>query len=320
MIILTGGAGFIGSCFLWKLNQEGIDDILVVDDLDSSEKWKNLVGKKFKDYLQKDDFLELVKHDKISNVSKVVHMGACSSTTLTDSDYYIKNNYEYSKSLAKWTLSKGAKFLYASSAATYGDGNNGYSDSLDKIYSLKPLNMYGYSKHMFDLWTIENKIMDKITGIKFFNVYGPNEYHKEDMRSIVCKTFSNVKEKGQIELFKSYKEGYAHGDQKRDFIYIKDAVEVMYYLFCNSNKTGIFNLGTGVASTWNDIANAMFKALNKKTNIKYIEMPPYLKSKYQYYTQAEMSKLREAGCNHEFMSLDEAVADYIGYLSEGNRI
>ena len=320
MIVLTGGAGFIGSCFLWKLNQEGINDILVVDELDSSEKWKNLVGKKFKDYLQKDDFLELIKQNKISGVNKIVHMGACSSTTLTDSDHYIKNNYEYSKSLAQWALSKGAKFLYASSAATYGDGANGYSDSLDKIYSLKPLNMYGYSKHMFDLWAIENKIVDKVTGIKFFNVYGPNEYHKEDMRSIVCKTFSNVKEKGQIELFKSYKEGYAHGDQKRDFIYIKDAVEVMYYLFCNSNKTGIFNLGTGVTSTWNDIANAMFKALNKKPNIKYIEMPDYLKSKYQYCTQAEMSKLREVGCNHEFMPLEDAIADYVGYLSEGNRI
>ena len=247
-------------------------------------------------------------------------MGACSSTTCTDADYYIKNNYEYSKCLAEWALSKRAKFLYASSAATYGNGASGYSDSLDIIYDLKPLNMYGYSKHMFDLWAIENKVLDKITGIKFFNVYGPNEYHKEDMRSVICKTFSCVKEKGVIELFKSHKEGYAHGGQKRDFIYIKDAVEVMYYLFCNPNKTGIFNLGTGIAGTWNDIANAMFKALDKKPNIKYIEMPEKLKPKYQYYTQADMSKLKETGCNYEFMSLGKAVMDYMEYLADGKRL
>ena len=320
MIILTGGAGFIGSCFLRKLNEEGVEDVIVVDHLDPSCKWKNLLGKKFLDYVQKDDFIRLVAERKIPRPTHVVHMGACSSTTLTDADYYIRNNYEYSKVLAEWALSQKAHFLYASSAATYGDGKRGYSDSDENAANLEPLNMYGYSKHLFDTWVLNNGLAGKVTGIKFFNVFGPNEYHKEDMRSVVCKAFPEIRDEGKIRLFKSYRSDYAHGEQKRDFIYIKDAIEVMFYLFLNPKTTGIFNLGTGEARSWNDLAKAMFAAMGKKDSIEYIEMPETLREKYQYFTQADMKKLVSAGCDHKFMSLEDSVKDYAEYLTEGLRL
>ncbi|MDP8299743.1 MAG: ADP-glyceromanno-heptose 6-epimerase [Candidatus Tantalella remota] len=317
MIILTGGAGFIGSCFLWKLNAEGIDDIIVVDNLDDSGKERNLDGKKYKDYIHKEEFLEAVQSKKISKPEHVVHMGACSSTILTDEEYYMKNNYEYSKILAEWALSQSVPFLYASSAATYGDGSQGYSDRDEDTPALKPLNLYGYSKHLFDMWVLENKLADSVTGLKFFNVFGPNEYHKGDMMSIICKKFSQIKEEDRITLFKSYKEDYADGEQKRDFIYVKDAVEVMYHLFCNPDTTGIFNLGTGQANSWNSLAKAMFSAIGKSPAIEYIEMPDHLKDKYQYFTQADMSKLKGTGYEPGFRSLEESVKDYVSYLETG---
>ena len=311
MIVLTGGAGFIGSCFLKKLNEQGIRDILVVDNLDNSEKWKNLVGKKFIDYVQKNDFLDMIEEHRLGKPDFVVHLGACSSTTLTDSNYYIRNNYEYSKKVAQWAISYGSPFMYASSAATYGDGSNGYSDILENINSLSPLNMYGYSKHLFDLWVINNKLIDKVTGIKFFNVFGPNEWHKEDMMSLVCKAFPQVRDEGRIRLFKSYNSEYEHGGQKRDFIYIKDVVEVMDFFMKNPDKPGIYNLGTGEARDWNSLAKAMFMALEKTPEIEYIEMPDKLKGKYQYFTQADMDKLRKAGCDYDFRSLEDSVKDYV---------
>ncbi|MCG2712315.1 MAG: ADP-glyceromanno-heptose 6-epimerase [Candidatus Omnitrophica bacterium] len=314
MIVLTGGAGFIGSCFLWKLNREGISDIIVVDDLDSTDKWKNLVGKQFLDYIQKDDFLRLILEDKLPEPSHIVHMGACSSTTCTDGDYFIKNNYEYSKILAQWAFRRKAHFLYASSAATYGDGTNGYADNDEVTKILRPLNMYGFSKQLFDLWVLDNGYDKKATGIKFFNVFGPNEYHKGEMMSIVCKKFNEAAVDGCIRLFKSYKKEYEHGEQKRDFIYVKDAVEVMFWMFKNPEAAGIFNLGTGIAHTWNELAGAMFKALGKTPKIEYIEMPEYLRPKYQYFTQAKIDKLRQAGCDIEFSGLDDAVADYVKFL------
>lgn len=317
MIILTGGAGFIGSCFLWKLNEYGIDDILVVDHLDGSEKWRNLLGKRFRDYIQKEEFLCLVEEHKLPKPEFVVHMGACSTTTLVDADYYIKNNYRYSKALAEWTLIQKVPFLYASSAATYGSGSQGYSDSDENIRRLRPLNMYGYSKHLFDMWVLNSHLIDKVTGLKFFNVFGPNEYHKEEMMSVICKAFPQVRDEGRIRLFKSYREGYADGEQKRDFIYVKDAVEVMYYFFCNPGKTGIFNLGTSEARSWNDLARAMFAATDKEPVIEYIDMPESLREKYQYFTQADITKLRDAGCDFKFGSLEESVKDYVGYLERG---
>ncbi|MDR1942328.1 MAG: ADP-glyceromanno-heptose 6-epimerase [Endomicrobium sp.] len=314
MIALTGGAGFIGSCFLWKLNSEGIKDILVVDNLDESEKWKNLNGKKYRNYMQKSDFYNAALSRKIDDVSAVIHLGACSSTTLTDANYYVKNNYEYSKVMALWAFELGIPFIYASSAATYGGGENGYDDDISKLNSLSPLNMYGFSKHMFDLWLLNNGYIDKAAGIKFFNVFGPNEYHKGDMRSVICKNYEEVAQKGVIKLFKSYKKEYPDGAQKRDFVYIKDVVDAMYFLLKNPSKTGIFNLGTGKARTWNDIAKSMFASAGKKENIEYVDMPDYLKPKYQYFTQAKIDNLVNAGYTKPFAELEDSVKDYCGYL------
>ncbi len=314
-ILLTGGAGFIGSCLLWKLNSEGIKDVIVVDSLGTSDKWQNLVGKEFEDYLEKEDFLDYLESDKLKGaLDLIVHFGACTSTTEEDASYLIENNYLYSKRLAKWALAHKVPFIYASSAATYGDGKLGYSDEDEFSLKLRPLNMYGYSKQLFDLWLIRNKLSNKVTGFKFFNVFGPNEYHKADMKSVIAKNFDKVASGEKMRLFKSYKKDYADGGQKRDFVYIKDAVEVVYYFIKNLNKKGIFNLGTGVARTWNDLASALFSAVNRKPEIEYIEMPETIREKYQYYTQADLTKLREAGCAHKFLSLEEAIKDYAAYL------
>ncbi|MDR1122770.1 MAG: ADP-glyceromanno-heptose 6-epimerase [Endomicrobium sp.] len=314
MIILTGGAGFIGSCFLWKLNHEGIKNVLVVDHLGKDEKWKNLVGKSYYDYIQKNDFLNAVISRQVPKPQAIVHLGACSSTTLSDANYYIKNNYEYSKVLALWAFELNIPFIYASSAATYGSGKLGYDDGLAKIKNLFPINMYGYSKHMFDLWLLNNNYINKIVGIKFFNVFGPNEYHKHDMRSVICKNYDEVAQNGLIKLFKSYSEKYSNGGQRRDFVYIKDAVDAMYFLFQNPSKTGIFNLGTGKSRTWNDVAKLMFETIGKKENIEYIDMPDYLRVKYQYFTEAKIDNLRKAGYNKPFMELEDSVKDYCFYL------
>jgi ADP-L-glycero-D-manno-heptose 6-epimerase len=314
MVILTGGAGFIGSCFLWKLNQEGIKDILVVDHLDDSEKWKNLLGKSYYDYIQKNDFFNAVINRQTLKPKAIIHLGACSSTALSNASYYIKNNYEYSKVLALWAFELGIPFIYASSAATYGNGDKGYDD-ISKIKSLHPLNMYGFSKHMFDLWLLNNNYFNKATGIKFFNVFGPNEYHKGDMRSVICKNYDAVLCAGLIKLFKSYNPKYEDGQQRRDFVYIKDVVEIMYFLFRNPSKTGIFNIGTGKSRTWNDIAKSMFLAVGKKENIEYIDMPDNLKLKYQYFTEAKMDNLKNAGYTKPFMELEDSVKDYCCYLA-----
>lgn len=315
MIVLTGGAGFIGSCFLWKLNEEGVSDIIVVDHLDDTDKWKNLNGKKFRDYIQKEDFLCQIKNNRIKKPKHVVHIGACSSTTLADADYFIKNNYEYSKTLAKWAFRKKAPFMYASSAAAYGDGEMGYSDSNENTRRLRPLNIYGFSKQLFDMWVLRNGFEKKVTGLKFFNVFGPNEYHKGDMMSVVCKKYKEVAS-GKITLFKSYRDEYADGEQKRDFVYIKDVVNIMYDLFRSPSTTGIFNLGTGAARSWNDLVRAMFRAAGNNANIDYVDMPESLKMKYQYFTRADMTKLAATGCNVACRTLEDAVADYITYLKK----
>ncbi|HEO63780.1 MAG TPA: NAD-dependent epimerase/dehydratase family protein, partial [Candidatus Omnitrophica bacterium] len=218
MIILTGAAGFIGSCILWDLNRQGISDIIAVDYMDDSGKSKNIQDKKFKDYLDRDEFLSALEEGRLSKtVDCIIHMGACSSTTLQDEGYFRKYNYEYSQSLCKWSISNKARFLYASSAATYGDGSFGYSDEDETTRKLKPLNLYGKSKQMFDLWILDNMLADKVAGFKFFNVFGPNEYHKGEMRSVVAKKFNDVKRQGKISLFKSDNPEYNDGEQKRDF-------------------------------------------------------------------------------------------------------
>ncbi len=310
-VIVTGGAGFIGSVFVQKLNREGIDDILIVDNLKDSIKWKNLRKLKFTDYMHRDDFLEKIKTQKICyDPQAVVHMGACSSTTETNADFLIENNYRFTRILAEWAVEKNIRFLYASSAATYGDGKKGFSDEAD-LNSLSPLNIYGYSKHLFDLYARRVGLLDKIAGLKFFNVFGPNEYHKGDMTSLVFKAFHQIKEKGSVNLFKSYRDEYADGQQMRDFIYVKDCVDVMWWLLMYSQANGLFNLGTGRARSWNDLVNAIFKAMGKEPVIRYIDMPANIRVNYQYFTRAEMGRLKNTGCPLHFRSLEEAVQDYV---------
>ena len=320
MYLVTGGAGFIGSAFVWKLNSEGIDDILIVDELGTSEKWKNLVNRKYVDYIHKDDFLEIISNETTPFiVDAVIHMGACSSTTEMDAEYLMENNYLYSRALAEWSMKNNVRFIYASSAATYGDGSLGFSDENEKSLTLKPLNMYGYSKQVFDLWALRNQHEDQMVGIKFFNVFGPNEYHKEDMKSVVHKAFHQIKENGKVKLFKSYKPEYKDGAQLRDFVYIKDCVDVIWWFLQNKEVNGIFNLGTGKARTWNDLVNAVFSAISIKPAIQYIDMPEVLREKYQYYTEATMEKLKKAGCPVEFRSLEDSVTDYVqNYLQNGD--
>ena len=318
VIILTGGAGFIGSCFLWKLNKDGVSDVIIVDNINDPAKWRNLSGKYYLDYLQKDEFLRLVENNDLPVPRHVIHMGACSSTLVTDSSYLFSNNYEYSKKLALWALKHEAQFLYASSAATYGDGQFGYDDSNENTLRLRPLNMYGQSKQMFDLWVLNNDHERRVTGLKFFNVFGPNEYHKGEMVSVVYKNFPEVAKGNPMRLFKSYDPNYKDGEQKRDFVYVKDAVEVMYYFFTHPEKTGIFNLGTGQARSWNDLARAMFSAVGENPMIEYIEMPEHIRDKYQYFTQARIEKLKDSGCSFRFTPLEDAVRDYAAYLKTGS--
>ena len=320
MIIVTGGAGFIGSAFVWRLNREGIRDIIIVDQLGTDDKWKNLVGLTFTDYIHKDEFIEMAIADEVPfEVSSVVHMGACSSTTERDADYLWENNYLYSREVADWALRHNARFIYASSAATYGDGSSGFSDDHEIISRLKPSNMYGYSKQVFDLWVLKNKLEKKMAGIKFFNVYGPNEYHKGDMVSVIYKAFHQIQETGKVCLFKSYKKEYPNGGQMRDFIYVKDCANVMWWLLENPSVNGIYNLGTGRARTWNDLIAAVFSSMGRKTNIQYIEMPEPLRNQYQYFTQAQMDKLKKAGCHVNFSSLEDSVRDYVtNYLQNAD--
>ncbi len=321
MIIVTGGAGFIGSAMIWKLNEEGIDDIIVVDELGTTEKWKNLVNLDYVDYLHKGVFLQMICEDRVPySVDAVIHMGACSSTTERDADYLMENNCRYSRMLAEWALKRDIRFIYASSAATYGDGSSGFSDDDEVSKALKPINMYGYSKQLFDLWVLRNELEGKIAGIKFFNVFGPNECHKGEMRSVVHKSFGQIQSEGRVRLFKSYREEYGDGEQKRDFIYIKDCVEVLWWLIQKRDVTGIFNLGTGNARTWNDLVQAVFQALEKQADVEYIEMPESIRNQYQYFTEAKMEKLRAQGCDIAFRTLEDAIHDYVvNYLIEGER-
>jgi ADP-L-glycero-D-manno-heptose 6-epimerase len=317
MVIVTGGAGFIGSALIAALNSRGVSDILVVDELGRDERWKNLRNLSFADYLEKDDFSSLVVQDRLpSRIEAVFHLGACTDTTETDASFLIKNNYEYSKHLARWSAEKKVRFIYASSAATYGDGSAGFNDDEDKLESLRPLNMYGYSKHLFDLWARRTGLLTRIVGLKYFNVFGPNEYHKGQMRSFVLKAFEQIKDRGQVGLFKSYRSDYADGEQKRDFLYVKDAVEMTLFFLDRPEVSGIFNIGSGQARSWNDLAKAVFAAMGKSPKIEYIDMPEAIRDKYQYYTCADMTKLRKAGYRKAITSLEDSVEDYVrNYLT-----
>ena len=312
MIVVTGGAGFIGSALIWGLNKNSYNDILVVDALGSDERWKNLVNLQFYDFVHKADFIvRLERGDFGHAIDGIIHMGACSSTTEKNADFLLENNYEYSKRLAKWCIQRQRRFVYASSAATYGDGTRGFSDEHAGLADLKPLNMYGYSKQLMDLWAFNKGHLKTIAGLKYFNVFGANEYHKEDMRSVVHKAFEQILNGGSVRLFKSYQTEYKDGWQLRDFLYIKDAVAMTLFVYEHGDINGIFNIGTGTARSFYDLVAAVFNALGKEISIDYIKMPESIRDKYQYYTCAEMDKLRRTGFDKPLFSLEEGISDYV---------
>lgn len=322
MIIVTGGAGLIGSSMVWQLNRAGIDDILIVDHLgNTTDKWKNLAPLRYNDYLERDKFQEkLLRGDfNGANIEGVYHFGACSATTERDATYLVENNFRYTAMLAEFCIPRNIRMLYASSCATYGDGSCGYKDDENTIENLRPLNMYGYSKQMFDLWAKRRGYLKHLVGCKFSNIYGPNERHKANMRSVVLRSWEQITATGCMELFRSYKKEYADGEQLRDFLYVKDAVAMVEFLFNDSKAAGLYNVGSGKAESWNKLVNAAFAALNKPCNIKYIDMPESLRDRYQYYTCAEITKLRELGYDKEIMTLEDAVKDYlVNYLEKGS--
>ncbi len=322
MIVVTGGSGFIGSALIWRLNQLGRSDIIVVDHFGENEKFKNLIPLRFIDVFDREYFGSMVQDGFLKNnkVDVIYHLGACSSTTMLDFNYLLHNNYEFSKFLCGNALENNIRFVYASSAATYGDGSNGYSDDEENLELLRPLNGYGYSKHLFDLWIKNNGYLDKVAGLKYFNVYGPNEYHKKEMRSVVNKCFEQIKNTGKSRLFKSTDVSIPDGEQKRDFIYVKDAVEMTIFFGENKIVNGIYNIGTGKANSFNSFVKPIFKALGLKENIEYFDMPEILVDKYQNFTQADISKLRNAGYTKNITEIDDAVTDYVSnYLNKKNQ-
>ena len=311
-ILVTGGDGFIGSALVWALNQRGRDDIIVAGSLGRSEKWKNLTHLRFEDYLESDRLVEVLDTPRLDGVGVVFHMGACSDTTETDCRYLIQNNYEYTRQLAEWALNGGKRFIYASSAATYGDGSAGMKDGDEDLDRLRPLNMYGYSKHLFDVHAKRHGWLDRIVGLKYFNVFGPNETHKGEMRSVVHKAFGQIRETGRVRLFKSAHPDYRDGEQRRDFLYVKDAVHATLHLAFTPGAAGLFNVGSGRASTWIELVIPIFEELRLPVDIEFIDLPDSLREKYQYYTCADISRLRAAGWSGPHFSLEQAVRDYVG--------
>ena len=323
-ILVTGGGGFIGSALVAALNRRGITDIVVTDFLGSDEKWRNLVPLKFADYAEADVFRTRIAANAgaFGRFSTVFHLGACSATTEKNAAYLIDNNYNVTKELAAWSLAQNARFIYASSAATYGDGSQGMDDARADLHALKPLNMYGYSKHLFDLYAQRTGWIERIVGVKYFNVFGPNEDHKGDMRSLVNKAYGQIQATGRVGLFKSHHPDYKDGEQMRDFLYVKDAVEMTLHFAEKAPAAGgLFNLGSGEANTWITLARALFAALGREPQIDFVEMPEVLRGKYQYFTRADTTKLRASGFTRAVTPLPEAVRDYVqGYLVPGKKL
>ncbi len=322
-LLITGAAGFIGSALAWKLNQGGRFDLLLVDHLGQGPKWRNLVPLRFTDYRDRLELAEWLKLGKMpASIEGVIHLGACSATTEGDSGYLMANNFGMSRDLCLFCLDRPRPipFVYASSAATYGSGDLGYSDGDDHLSDLRPLNGYGYSKHAFDLWAKGQGLLSQIAGIKYFNVYGPNEYHKGDMRSMVVKAFEQIQSEGRVKLFRSHHPDYRDGEQLRDFIHVLDAVDATLHLFHRGGQGGLFNVGTGQARSWKDMMLALFKAMGREPKIDFIDMPPALQGKYQYFTQADVSKLRAAGFSQTMRSLEQGIADYADYMIRGLKV
>lgn len=310
-ILVTGGAGLIGSAVICALNQKGIDDILVTDLLGCDERWKNLSPLRFDDYVEAGNLLELLETPRLAEIKTILHLGACSATTEKNCSYLIENNFEFTRRLADWSLMGGRRFVYASSAATYGDGLAGMIDSVTDLHRYRPLNMYGYSKHLFDIHAARRGWLDRMVGLKYFNVYGPNEAHKGDMRSVVHKAFGQIQKEGKVGLFKSDHPEYRDGEQMRDFLYVKDAADATLHLAAHPSASGLFNLGSGVASTWIHLVTPIFEALGLPINIEFVDLPESLRGKYQYHTCADISRLRATGWDGPRHTLDLAVRDYV---------
>lgn len=310
-IVVTGGAGFIGSGVIRHLNDLGHKNVVAVDELGKTEKWKNLVGKNVDDIISKHQLFQWLE-GRQSEIQAFVHLGACSSTVETDASYLLENNYRFSLRLAEYAIKHGHRFIYASSAATYGDGTLGFKDDHDALESLQPLNMYGFSKHLFDLWLKNQGLLDHVVGLKYFNVFGPNEYHKGRMASAITHILPSARKDGVIRLFKTTEpDKFKHGEQKRDFLYVKDAAR-MTCAFLKNKASGIYNIGTGYAGTWNEVAHAVFKAIAVPANIQYIDMPTDLIGKYQNYTCADMKKTRKAlKEDTDCIPLENAVIEYV---------
>jgi ADP-L-glycero-D-manno-heptose 6-epimerase len=321
-VVVTGGAGFIGSVLVWELNRRGCSQVAIADYPARDEKCANLPGLCYTEIIEPAELPTRLSSEAMGKLDCIFHLGACSSTTETNEKYLRENNFEYSRKLAEWALGAGVRFVYASSAATYGDGSAGMDDSDPRqLERLRPLNLYGQSKHWMDLHAWKQGWLERIVGLKYFNVFGPNENHKGDMRSVVCKSYAEALKTGVIHLFKSYRPEYRDGEQRRDFLYVKDAVAMTLHLAANPAANGIFNIGSGVARTWNDLAGAVFAALGREPRIGYIDMPETIRDKYQYFTQADIHKLLSTGYDLPITSLEDAVRDYVAnYLLPGRTI
>lgn len=323
-VLVTGGAGFIGSALVWALNQHGVEEIVVVDRLGSDEKWRNLAPLRIEDYIEADDLFPRLASGRLGDFDLVLHLGACSATTELDATYLVHNNYEFTKDLAHWAMQHGARFVYASSAATYGDDATGMDDMDDSpaaLARLRPLNAYGYSKHLFDTYAARAGLLPRIVGLKYFNVFGPNEGHKGEMRSLVHKAYGQIRDSGRVKLFRSHRPDFRDGEQQRDFLYVKDAVAMTLHLATTAGAAGLYNIGSGAANTWLSLVDAIFAAMGRERAVDFMDIPEGIREKYQYHTEANIAKLRASGYEIPVTPLAEAVRDYVSrYLEPGVRL
>ena len=320
-ILVTGASGLIGSALVWALNRRGCENLILTDRLACDDRWRNLVPLRFADYLDADQLWDQLGTPALDSVRWVFHLGACSATTEPDAGFLMENNFRYTRRLAEWALAGQRRLVYASSAATYGDGAAGMADGQENLNAYRPLNMYGYSKHLFDQFAHKNGWFDRIVGLKYFNIFGPNEGHKGDMRSVVHKACGQIQQTGRVNLFRSHHPDFRDGEQRRDFLYVKDAVAMTLHLATTPSAAGIYNLGSGQAATWIDLVTPIFTALGLPAAIDFIDMPEILRGKYQYHTCADISRLQQTGWTEPTYPLAAAVEDYVThYLVPDRRL